>query len=123
MTNKYNILDKFFSYTENFNIHQFIYQFYEIERPQYHELPYFIEKANLLLYNPGRFWSSLDDENKKKFMNMLNCYNSNVIIEIPLPPGCQLIYKYENGRKQYELYDVSTSRSESESESYHDNSD
>ena len=88
-----------------------------------HELLYFIEKANLLLSNPGRFWSSLDNENKIKFMNILKCYNSNDIIEIILPLNCNLIYKYENGIKQYKLSFVSMADSDTDIDTDNSESD
>ena len=46
-----NILDKFFNYTNNFDISQFIYQFYEIEKPQYHEIT---KSFKILLLDLGK---------------------------------------------------------------------
>jgi hypothetical protein len=52
MTDDYTILDKFTNYIINFDINQFIVEFYDIEKPELYQLQYLLEKINLMLANP-----------------------------------------------------------------------
>ena len=99
-----DILDICSKYLLNYDINDFIYRFFDIN-----EITIFdssiIEKINLLNNDFPRFWLSLEDEEKKKFMLIILNENKNEEkYKIKYPDN--FVYSYNNGKKNnYFKYD------------------
>jgi hypothetical protein len=94
-----NILDKCFKYLLNYDTDNFIYRFFDIKKITITDT-YIIEKINLLNNDFPRFWLSLDDENKLKFIEIIE-NKDETKYNIKKPKN--LMYTYENGKKIYKF--------------------
>ena len=93
------ILDKCFKYLLNYDTEDFIYRFFDMKKITINDW-YIIDKINLLNNDFPRFWLSLDDENKIKFIEIIENQND---IKYNIKKPKNLVYTYENGKKIYKL--------------------
>jgi len=117
---EYGILDKFCNYVLNIDVNQFIVEFYGLNNPSYYDLLNSINKVNLLINEPLSFWLNLDEDNKNKFITMLENYDSNKTFELILPDNYNLGYRYEYGNKYYQLFRI---KNHNDSDDNYDSSD
>jgi len=97
--NNIEILDKCIKYLLNYDTDDFIYRFFDINKITITD-SYIIDKINLLNNDFPRFWLSLDDDNKNKFIEIISNQDNNKY-KIKKPKN--LVYTYDNGKKNYKF--------------------
>jgi hypothetical protein len=78
------VLDRCIYYSVNFNPSEFIYDFFGKTKITQHDM-YEIDKVKQLRTDFPRFWSSLDDDNKNKFINVVMDDTKKVYPSVKFP--------------------------------------
>jgi hypothetical protein len=113
-------MNKCAKFIDKFNFDEFIIKFYEKNKITYHD-DYIINQINLLKTDLIKFWLSLDEDNQKKFTNLVKNVNTEDDKEYNVKKPNNLVCVRENGHNIYKFINLRSSNisisSNSDSES------